>query len=183
MEFKKVLKLLIEGFNEENIDYALIGGFAMGVLGIARSTIDLDFLVDEKDVEKICFLMEEIGYKKIYSSRYVSQYYSDIKLFGCVDFLHACKKISKQMLKNAMELYVFNKTLKIRVLKPEDIIGLKIQAVKNNPERYFREMGDIDEIINMFKDEIDFNVVRKYFTIFDMDDEYNRFKRYERKKK
>lgn len=32
MEFKKVLGLLIKRFDDENINYALIGGFAMSVL-------------------------------------------------------------------------------------------------------------------------------------------------------
>ena len=45
-----ILNLIIERFNEEQVCYVLIGGFAMGALGIFRSTIDLDFLVHCDDL-------------------------------------------------------------------------------------------------------------------------------------
>ena len=53
MDFEKILKLLIADFNKKEIRYALIGGFGMGLLGVARATMDLDFLVAGKDIPKI----------------------------------------------------------------------------------------------------------------------------------
>ncbi|MEW6679738.1 MAG: hypothetical protein AB1297_01780 [bacterium] len=44
MDFKMVLGLLLNDFQKENIRYGLIGGLALGLYGIHRSTLDLDFL-------------------------------------------------------------------------------------------------------------------------------------------
>lgn len=41
MDFIKVLNLILKSFTEEDIQYALIGGFAMGAWGIMRSTVEL----------------------------------------------------------------------------------------------------------------------------------------------
>lgn len=45
MDFKRVLSLLLEKFSNLNIRYALMGGFAMGLPGVGRTTIDPGFLV------------------------------------------------------------------------------------------------------------------------------------------
>ena len=99
MDFEKVLEILTREFTNEKIRYALIGGFAMGALGIVRSTMDLDFLVDSRDLEKIEKILKQYDYKCIYKTDNVSQYVSDIKLFGAIDFLHAFRKISLAMIK------------------------------------------------------------------------------------
>ncbi len=38
MDFQTVLKMLLKSFNEQKIDYALMGGFALGILGMGRTT-------------------------------------------------------------------------------------------------------------------------------------------------
>lgn len=57
MDFKTVLGLIIKDFNKEKVRYGLIGGFALGIWGVARSTIDLDFLVHRDDLNKIAKIM------------------------------------------------------------------------------------------------------------------------------
>jgi hypothetical protein len=45
MDFGAVLKAVAEEFTRAEIAYALIGGFAMAVLGVPRATGDLDRLL------------------------------------------------------------------------------------------------------------------------------------------
>ena len=45
MDFERVLRDLVADFTEREIRYALIGGFALGALGLPRATMDIDFLV------------------------------------------------------------------------------------------------------------------------------------------
>lgn len=42
MDFKLVLEKILAEFEKSNVHYALMGGFAMGLWGGSRSTIDLD---------------------------------------------------------------------------------------------------------------------------------------------
>ena len=48
------------------------GGFAMGILGVPRNTIDIDFLVSSEEINKIEHLMLSLGYKKVFSSENAS---------------------------------------------------------------------------------------------------------------
>jgi len=45
MRFKKIFQLLINFFERERIDYALIGAFALKAYGYIRATQDVDFIV------------------------------------------------------------------------------------------------------------------------------------------
>lgn len=53
MDFEKVFQIVVNDFNKEDVAYALIGGFAVGVWGIMRATTDLDFIILLKDSPKI----------------------------------------------------------------------------------------------------------------------------------
>lgn len=167
MDFKIVLGLILKDFKRENVRYALIGGFALGALGLPRATIDLDFLVHRDDLNKIDKIMKSHGYESVYKSENVSQYISAIKIFGEIDFLHAFREVSTGMLERAKELEVFEGKLKIRVLRPEDIIGLKVQSAINNPARAIREYIDIEDLMEHYKTDLDWNVLEEYFSLFE----------------
>ena len=172
MDFKSVLSLLLRKFRDENINYALIGGFAVGLWGVGKTTVDIDFLVRREDMNGIDSIMHDAGYECKYSSENVSQYVSPLKVFGEVDFLHAFREASIEMLKRAEEKEIFDEPLKITVLKPEDLIGLKLQAIKNDPLRLRNDMADIESLINIHGRKLDLSLVKKYFQIFDMEDMY-----------
>jgi hypothetical protein len=166
MDFKLVLGKLIRSFDEQNVNYALIGGFAMGVWGISRATLDLDFLVIQKDLLKIEAIMNALGYEKAFQSENVSQYISPIKIFGEVDFLHAFRTISEKMLQRADQRSILNHTLEIKVLRIEDLIGLKLQALTNDPAREKMDLLDIEALISLKHEKLDWNLLSEFFSIF-----------------
>ncbi len=167
MDFKSVLSALIEKFNEHHVRYALMGGFALGLWGVGRTTVDIDLLVNRDDMEKVDPVMKQLGYECKYRSENVSQYVSPLRVFGEVDFLHAFREASLEMLKRAEKKEVFN-SLEITVLRPEDLIGMKLQAIKNNPEREQIDLMDIDSLISVIGKDLDRSLVEKYAEILDM---------------
>jgi hypothetical protein len=56
------LRKLIEKLDEQNIEYALCGGMAMGVHGFARTTIDIDMMILSESVEAAMAIARELGY-------------------------------------------------------------------------------------------------------------------------
>ena len=52
MDFQLVFEKVISSFEKENLQYGLIGGFALGVMGILRSTMDIDILLLVDDLDK-----------------------------------------------------------------------------------------------------------------------------------
>jgi len=177
MDFKTTLKIILTDFSNANIRYGLIGGFALGALGIARATVDLDFLVHRDDMPKVDKLMKSAGYECKYRSENVSQYVAALKIFGEVDFLHAFREISTKMLARAKELDIFEGKLKIKVLLPEDIIGLKVQAVANNPDRMLQEYFDIESLMERYKARLDWKLLEEYFTLFEHLEKFKELKK------
>ena len=102
MNFNLILKYLLELFNKNNIPYALIGGLAMDMHGVIRTTQDVDFLVPLEDIEKIEEYLLSRGYKKLLRNNNVANYASDNFELGRVDFLLAHRKYAKEMLKDAV---------------------------------------------------------------------------------
>ena len=56
------LKTLISGFHAKGIRYALCGGLAMAVHGIARATVDIDILIQAESLNSAQSAAEELGY-------------------------------------------------------------------------------------------------------------------------
>ena len=173
MDFKLVLEKLLVAFEKQNIRYALMGGFAMGLLGRGRTTVDMDFVVNRDDMTEVDNIMESFGYERRFHSENVSQYISPLKVLGEVDFLYAFREASLDMIENAEEKGIFGGSLKIRVVRPEALVGLKLQAIKNNPSRRQKEIEDIEFLISGYKDEIDSDLIEKYVAILEMKDVYN----------
>jgi len=75
---------------------------------------------------------------------------------------------------------IFDGKMLIKVARPEDIIGLKIQALVNNPKKELNEYLDIELLINHFKKDLDWKLIEKYFKIFKLEKKYKEIrKKYE----
>lgn len=173
MNFKKVITILFNEFKKNNIDFALIGGHALYFANVVRATVDIDFLLLIEHSEIIDKIMKKYSYDQIYKTENVANYCSPLSEMGNVDFLFAFRKYSKQMLARAQFQSFMD--LKVKVIIPEDIIGLKLQSSSNDPLRYHKDMADIEAIILNNKKYLDFQLIREYFKLFDRENELNDF--------
>ncbi len=173
MDFKAVTEKLLACFEGQDIKYALIGGYAVGLWGVVRGTVDMDFLVLRDDLVKLDRILLDLGFELRHRSENVSQYISP---WGEVDFLHAFRAHSLQMLNRSVEKTIFAEAFTIKVLRPEDLIGLKVQAIANNEERRNLDMYDIEELMRLHGRTMDWGLLEEYFSIFDIQDIYARLK-------
>jgi predicted nucleotidyltransferase len=172
MNFKVTLKNLLGRFSEAGVEVALSGGLALSTMGVFRFTKDIDFLVLEEWVEIVDRIMVELGYEKQgFSTEEIVSYTSPLKVFGQVDFLVARRKYSKAMLKRAREMSVLDGAVTVKALLPEDLIGLKLQAIVNDPiNRYGVDAPDIQRLLKLRGGSMDMNLVREYFRLFEKED-------------
>jgi len=113
----------------------------------------------------------------------VSQFVSELKPFGEIDFLHAFRPLSKKMLKRAKSVKILEGKLRVKILSSEDIIGLKVQAMVNDPSRYEKEMQDIKSLLQAQGKNINWDIIKNYFLLFSREKEYKELKKkYERTK-
>ncbi len=177
MDFRVVTEKLLTAFGNVGVRYALMGGYALGLWGIGRATVDIDFLVNRDDLGKVDSIMHDLGYECKYRSENVSQYVSPLKILGEVDFLHAFRETSLEIINRAQEKEILNGALKIKVVVPEDLIGLKLQAIKNDPSREQTDIADIEFLISLRGKNLDWSLIEEYFKIFNMKDIYKKLRK------
>jgi predicted nucleotidyltransferase len=172
MNLKEVIKILITRFQKKGVDFVLSGGLALSTMGIFRFTKDIDFLVSEESKEIIHAIMTDLGYQKqAFSNEEIFSYWSSIKALGQVDYLFARRKYTKAMMRRAKEIPVFDGAYMLKTILPEDLIGLKVQAISNDPENRFPvDAPDIQRILQIKIDQIDMELVRMYFKLFGKED-------------
>lgn len=171
MDFELVLKTLIGEFSRLNIRYAAIGGFALGVLGVPRQTMDLDFLIHRDDLEKLDGALAALGYRSDFHSENVSQYRHPDAAWGSVDFIHAFRTVSLAMLERAKDYPAVGGNQALRTLQPEDVIGLKVQAMCNDPERKVLEQNDIERLMGRYGRQLDWVRIQEYYDVFGLSEE------------
>jgi hypothetical protein len=165
MNFRATLQQLVSSFVEAEIGYALIGGYAVGLWGVARGTVDIDFLVVRDDLPRLDQIMIKCGFTLDHRSENVSQFSSPA---GGIDFLHAFRHHTRTMLARAVERSIFAGEILVRVLRPDDLIGMKIQAIANDPDRTPLDRYDIEELMRLHGSTLDWLLVEEYFDLFEM---------------
>lgn len=174
MNFNLVLKYLLELFNKRKIPYVLIGGLALGIHGIIRTTQDIDFIIPLSDVQKIEDFLLTHGYKKLFRNDDIASYVSDNFELGRVDFILAHRKYTQNMLNNTIPFDTEASTYKLMVAPLEDIIGLKFQAYFNRKDRKTDDIKDIENIIKQFKSKLNYEKIKEYASIFNAQDLLNK---------
>ncbi len=177
MDFERVLRTLLEEFRRLQIQYAAIGGFALGVLGVPRATMDLDFLVHRDDLDKLHGALTVLGYQRFVLTENVSQYRHSDGLWGSLDFIHAFRQASLAMVSRAKSYPVFGGAQTVRVVDAEDVIGLKVQAMVNDPDRRVQEMADIEQLMGSCRERLDWKRVQEYYDLFNRAEEGKQLKK------
>jgi len=173
MDFEAVSKIVFDQFSKQQVRFAIIGGFAMHAAGFARATADIDFLVHHEDVGKVKSILTAFGYDIGHESKDVINFWGQLKPLGGIDFIIAHRKYALSMLERAKPYELLQ--YMVRVVMPEDIIGLKLQAIANDPSRYMQDMGDIEWLLKNHRESLNMDILREYFGLFDKLSELDRF--------
>lgn len=148
----------------------------MGAWGIVRSTVDMDFLIHKNDMQIVHKILTGMGYECRYQTENVSQFVAPIQIFGEIDILHAFREISIGMLRRAEDRKIFNESMTIKVLKVEDLIGLKVQAIANDHTRKSNDLADIESLMETYSGSIDWPIIEEYFALFEFNDLFEKLK-------
>jgi len=170
MDFEAVFKLILERFEKHNVRFAVIGGFALHAAGFPRATQDIDFLLHHEDTAKVKSMLSSLGYECIHESPDAANFLNRLSELGQIDFIIARRKYALAMLDRAKP-YEIVKGHVVNIVVPEDIIGLKVQALHNDPQRYAQDMADIQWLIKNHRAQLDLDLLREYFGLFNYTDQ------------
>ena len=168
MDIRTLLQEIKKEFDAEKIQFALIGGLAVGSLGYQRFTNDIDMLIHEDDKEKAKNLLLKKGYTLFSENSEFVQFQGQCP----IDIQLARRPISKKMLADAQML----PNTPVRCLRVEDLIGLKIQAFSTNSKREFKEKADIQALIELHFSSLDWAKIKNYADLFSKWDEIEAIK-------
>lgn len=169
MNIKKVLQSLIRFFEREEIDYALIGAFALTVYGYTRATQDVDFLARRTDQERIVLFLESLGYETLHRSDGFSNHLHSLPNLGRIDFVYAEGDTAEVVLSEARRLLILA-DVSLPVVRAEHLVALKLFSIINDPERIYRDMADIQHL--MKTPDLDMEEVRGYFEKYGLLERY-----------
>lgn len=178
MDFLRVFHEVCAALDAACIRYALIGGFAMALRGVARATVDLDFLLLAADLERADHVLSTAGYRRIWHSENVSHYLADDPERGPIDLLHAFRSASLGMLERAERIRIGSKVA-IPVVQTEDLIGRKVQAAVNDPRRASLDWADIRLLVEGASHQgqpLDWALLGDYLELFDLGPELSRLR-------
>lgn len=157
IDLRSTLNIAHAALESAAIEHALIGGLALAEHGVHRATIDVDLLIDGTKVAPAKEALLAAGFKLEWET-------DDELMFsgpGYLDVLVANRLLSQKMLKNSRP----SQSHAISVVEPEDIIGLKIQAYKNDPVREMQHKADIQAVARENAD-LDIQRIQEYAELF-----------------
>ncbi len=169
MDFEAVSKMVMDQFGKHQVRCAIIGGFALHAAGFHRATVDIDFLVHVQDMPKVKATLAALGYDLKHESKDAANFWGKMDTLGNIDFIIAHRKYALAMLERSKPFEIV-KGCTVNVIVPEDIIGLKVQAFSNDPDRYRQDIADIYWLIKNYREQLDLNLLREYFGLFNCSD-------------
>ncbi|MGH8214897.1 MAG: hypothetical protein ACREPZ_04305 [Rhodanobacteraceae bacterium] len=151
----------IAAFRGCRTEPALIGGLALAAHDVVRATRDVDFLVDADDAQNVHDALTALGYECVHRSQDAANYVRDDQ---GLDVLYAHRPVARKLLDRADTRDTVMGRL--RVISAEGLIGFKLQALVNAPERG-RDRDDILALLRTGRGTLDMPEVRDYFALFD----------------
>jgi len=155
---RRTLELARDSLVSKRVSFAVIGGLALAAYGVGRPTFDVDLLVDgaqREEAERA--LVQDAGFEVFFSSPEVLQ----LSGHGALDLLFAHRPPTRAMLAAARP----NGPLGTPCVRPEDLVGLKIQAMVNDPRRALRDRADMLELFRG-RPDLDWDAIKKYAEVF-----------------
>ncbi|MCE9615092.1 MAG: nucleotidyl transferase AbiEii/AbiGii toxin family protein [Lentisphaerae bacterium] len=127
------------------VDALVVGGLAMEAHGYGRQTYDVDCLMAAADVDAFERSLLGEGYARAPSGENFRRYAAPSVYQAPVDVLLVAADTFGNMLKDSLAWQFGSVTLRVPSLP--HVIALKLHAIRNNPAREARDLGDVSELL------------------------------------
>lgn len=169
MALRDIFETVVDYFDKQHIDYAVIGAFALYGFGYVRATRDIDFVVRLEDQGKSTGFLEQLGFETTHISQAFSNHVHPIGATR-VDIMYLEGSTGDEVFSKARKRVLFNKK-EYRVVAPEHLIAMKLFAAANNSDRRFRDLADVKEVVKRVG--LSKGTVRALFVKYGLEDLYD----------
>ncbi len=172
MDFGRELDTVRAFLAEGKHRLAVIGGVALGAYGSPRMTIDLDIVTDAAAQPPLIAFMQSEGFATLHRSSGYSNHRHPTR--GRVDFMYVRDQTADRLFAALSERPGPGGRL-IPVPKPEHLIAMKVQAMRDAPERGLQDLVDIAYLLQLHG--VDRDEVRGYFVRAGLEDRWHELTR------
>lgn len=141
-ELEAIRVFLVDG----KLRVAVIGGVALGAYGNPRLTLDLDIVTDASGQDALIAFMESQGFVTLHRSSGYSNHRHPER--GRIDFMYVRDQTADRLFASATTLPGPGGR-PILVPKPEHLIAMKVQAMRDAPERGLQDLVDIAYLLQV----------------------------------
>lgn len=160
MDFARVLEDLARFLAERGHPFALIGALGLAAHGLARTTFDLDLIIDAAAQAELIAHLEALGYDTLHRSAGYSNHLHPDPELGQVDCVWVRGETSRELFARAQSREG-PRGLEVPVPRAEHLAALKVVAMKNDPARTLAELADIRFLLG--RPGVDREEIRGYF--------------------
>lgn len=160
MDFGKALGIVVPFFEGEGLSYAVVGAFGLHAYGLTRATADLDFVTEAAAQARLVPFLESLGYETLHVSEGYSNHLHADRSMGRLDFVYVGGATSRTLFAGCKAILSAGGR-SLPVPRPEHLAAMKVNAMKNDPDRALREMADLQFLLRL--PGIDRREVRSYF--------------------
>jgi len=169
VDFAAELSAVSEFLGSHGFRSAVIGGVALAAYGHPRMTLDLDVVTESTAQNAVVAFMESRGFTTLHRSSGYSNHRHPERRHGRVDFMYVQGRTS-ELLFGAMRHLPGPGGIMMAVPRPEHLIAMKVQAMKDAPERTWQDLVDIGFLLRL--PGVDDAEVRGYFERAGLDDKW-----------
>jgi hypothetical protein len=167
-EFEAVRACLLQAGSR----VAVIGDVALSAYGHPRLTLDLDLVIDAAAQDRVVAFMESRGFVTLHRSEGYSNHRHPDR--GRVDLMYVRNTTADRLFGATTELPGPGGR-PIPVPKPEHLMAMKVQAMKDAPERALQDLIDIRYLLR--GDGVDRDEVHGYFVRAGLEGRWNELTR------
>ncbi len=142
---KTALEIVHDGLAASATKVMLIGAYALQAYDVVRQTMDLDCLVVNEDERVISTVLCDAGYVEKQRTEAFVRYSHPSIWFMDVDVIIVDRGTFDTMYAQSCDRDVQSRAVRVPCLL--HLIALKLHAMKNDPKRELKDMGDIVELL------------------------------------
>jgi len=160
---------MVTWLRAERIPFAVTGGLALHAYGYARLTADVDLVVPYTFQDRVIEHMEAEGYETLYRSVGYSNHLHGDSDRGRVDFIWVNDATGEKISRSSKAVVL--EDVEVRVPRPEYLVAMKLQAIRNDPSRRLRDLADIQHLMRL--PGVDLEEVRNYFAQYGLLEDFD----------
>jgi hypothetical protein len=174
VDLERVVPIVVDFLKGAGHPFALAGAVGLHAHGISRATLDLDLVTLRQAQDALVAFLERTGYETLYRSEgYSNHVHGDVAL-GRVDVIYVNGETGRRLFAGCRaHLDVAGR--RVPVPRAEHLIAMKVQAIKNDPRRTFKDLADVQALMRL--PGIDTEEVRGYFQRAGLGDRYDELQR------